>query len=483
MKTPFCRIFYLLLSVFCLFAAVACAPATIDGDLPTDGNTPVVPKEIVLAAKTLVFPENSAFAATFPQDESLLGGIPCALPGCSNAYLNGLIQDAAKSEIARLAPQGSVGTALDFDACYKDENLYSFAFCYHYDSAAGAREMLRFYLSADFEHADILSLGSIVKTAYFTNGTADQYLAAYLADKFAGQYDSEKAASYKLSPESTDHFYVAPGGVKLVFSEEIAIAGKLIEVYIGNAALLEYKRSGQVSTEAPAGGYKETYAPAKEGEKVVAMTFDDGPGGASTDRLLDYLIANNFKATFFVNSNNCTNVENDTIAQNQLIRMAQSGMEIGNHSYSHAYFNKLSAQQRAYQIDHNQEIIENVCGVSPVTFRAAGGIFHEGMEQASRYFYIDWSVDKEDYLHTKDGDGGAAVAAAYLGDIGSGDIVLMHNIYENSVSAAITIMNSLNRQGYRFVTVSELLDLQNKVPDGTIYLSQNATRQYRAYEK
>ncbi len=478
MKHLSVRFLAVFFAVIFAFTLVSCETTPVSVTDP-DNQDKVQTKEIVLKASALVLPEDSAFSLQFSDENALLGGIKSALPSCGNAYLNDMISTTVRERIIAFSPEeGAVSAALDVEECKREGNLYSFLFAVYYNVSENAREVVRFWLTADVENGALVKLSDLVKPDYFENGSVDAYVAAYLDEKYANVFSADAADQMLIPAELQDGFYVRQAGVDLVLD----VAENEVRVYLSNGAISLFKRSGEVSVEEPENVTPDNYQPAQEGEKVVALTFDDGPGSASTKKLLDYLEANQFKVTFFVNGYNYSNLETDETAKATLRRAVSLGCEIGNHSYSHPYFQNLTPEQRTYQLQHNAELIEAACGVYPNLFRAPGGIFPEGMPEAEQYFYIYWDADGEDWKYKNEGDP-QALADRYLQYIGSGSIVLFHDIYQNSVEAAQIVMNTLKAQGYRFVTVSELLNLQDKVPDGTIYTSQNGTRVYMNVEK
>ena len=472
MKHFVCRAFCFVLAMLCLFGCEVVNPNNESRD-PVDQETHKT-EEIILAASSLSYPEGSAFSVLFSEENSIFNGAKSALPSCGNAYLNDQISTSVKERAAAFLPTDASLAAVDVEKLYRAEDRYSFAFALYYDLADNTRFVKRFYLSADISTGELLTLGDIVKTAYFENGTVDSYVAAALEEKNVPAKDVIVAA------ENSDNFFVSDKGATVVVKD--ADDEKMsVSIYLSDAALALFKRNGTLSAEEPENNTLDNYQPALEGEKVVALTFDDGPGSESTKKLLDYVEANHYKVTFFVNGYNYSNLETDEYAKQTLRRAVSLGCEIGNHSYSHPYFQNLSAEQRTYQLEHNAQLIEAACGVYPNLFRAPGGTFPKGMKEAEDYFYIYWDADGEDWKYKNEGDP-QALADRYLNYIGPGSIVLFHDIYANSVDAAIIVMNTLKAQGYRFVTVSELLNLADKVPDGTIYTSQHGTRDYMSVE-
>ena len=102
-------------------------------------------------------------------------------------------------------------------------------------------------------------------------------------------------------------------------------------------------------------------------DKVVALTFDDGPHGTLTPRVLDILRDNNVKGTFFMQGCNVK-------AHPQVVRrMVSEGHEVGNHTWNHAYLSKVSREKAESQLQSTNEAIRNACGIVPVVMRPPGG--------------------------------------------------------------------------------------------------------------
>lgn len=190
------------------------------------------------------------------------------------------------------------------------------------------------------------------------------------------------------------------------------------------------------------------------GEKYVALTFDDGPSGRYTDRLLDGLKERDAHATFLL----C----GYRIAQypNAAQRIAEEGHEIGNHGYSHRNMQKLSRRDIAKELMDTQELLTGI----PVRFcRPPGGCCSDGVRQvaqARNLAILNWSVDPRDWA-VQDA---ASVEQAVVKHVSDGDVILLHDMSDSSVDAALHIIDQLSAQGYRFVTVSQLAALRGCVP-------------------
>lgn len=192
---------------------------------------------------------------------------------------------------------------------------------------------------------------------------------------------------------------------------------------------------------------KEAY----EGKKLVALTFDDGPGKYTAD-LLDFLKEHRVRATFFLLGNNAARYP-DLIK-----RMDAEGHAIGNHSYNHPNLASLSAAGVASQIANCNAAIRNAVGHNAVVMRCPGGSSNATVRAAAANAgvpIIYWSVDTKDWQsRNKD-----KILEVAFGDKGikDGSIVLLHDIHPESVEASKEMILRLQKEGYTFVTVPELL--------------------------
>lgn len=186
-------------------------------------------------------------------------------------------------------------------------------------------------------------------------------------------------------------------------------------------------------------------------QKIVALTFDDGPG-PYTARLLDEMKKRNVRATFFVLG---TRVD----SYPQLIkRMADEGHVVGNHSNSHRMLHKMTLAQVHNEMGKCAEKIEKILGHKPEVMRCPGGNCSDTVKQYAKEAGIPilyWSVDTRDW-ESRNVQSILNVSFGKNG-IKDGSIVLMHDIYSTTVDAAIQMMDRLIAEGYVFVTIPELL--------------------------
>ena len=184
-----------------------------------------------------------------------------------------------------------------------------------------------------------------------------------------------------------------------------------------------------------------------EKPKLVALTFDDGPSGIFTQKLLDGLQERNAKATFLLCGYRI--VQYPEVAQ----RIFDEGHEIGYHGYSHDSMKNMSRLSIAQELIDTQALLPEDC--EPVFLRPPGGFITDGVRQvaeARQLAILSWSVDPKDWA-TNDT---ANIEQAVLGTVQDGDVILLHDMTMSSVRAALGIVDELQKRGFRFVTASEL---------------------------
>jgi len=212
---------------------------------------------------------------------------------------------------------------------------------------------------------------------------------------------------------------------------------------------------------------RETQARAKESAitfssvhvngPYVAMTFDDGPSATLTPKLLDLLAAHHIKATFFVIGENVA--EHPEI----VARAAREGHEIGNHSWSHPNFAKMSQENVRSQMQRTDDAIKSATGKRPTLLRPPYGSITDREKRWIHaefgYDIILWDVDPLDWKRP----GPAVVRNRILKETRPGSIVLSHDIHPGTIQAMPSTLDELEAKGFKFVTVSELIDMATPV--------------------
>lgn len=179
---------------------------------------------------------------------------------------------------------------------------------------------------------------------------------------------------------------------------------------------------------------------------MVALTFDDGPGGESTIRILDALKKYNAHATFFVVGSNIDKYA-DIIK-----REAAEGSEVWNHTNSHAQLTKLDTNGILSEVNGVKEKIMQLTGQKVVPIRPPYGAVDDNVMATITDPVILWSIDTLDWK-TRDAQ---STIQNIQSSVYDGAIILMHDIYSTTADAAVNIIDWLHSQGYQMVTVSEL---------------------------
>ena len=179
----------------------------------------------------------------------------------------------------------------------------------------------------------------------------------------------------------------------------------------------------------------------------VALTFDDGPHSVYTERLLDGLKERGVKATFFLIGKNIPGKE-------ELVkRMAQEGHLIGNHTYDHVKIKGLGDEEACLQLAKTSELVKAITGKDTEYVRPPFGEWDTELECGIALFPVLWNIDPLDWT-TENAD---QVVNKVVTKVGEDDIILLHDIFDSSVEAALRIVDQLQDMGYEFVTVDELI--------------------------
>lgn len=198
-------------------------------------------------------------------------------------------------------------------------------------------------------------------------------------------------------------------------------------------------------------------------DKLIALTFDDGPWPGYTAQILEILKKKNVKATFFVVGNVLSRYPD--LGK----RIVTEGHTIGNHTWHHwyHYFNKQAA---ALEIDRTADLIYKTTGTKTTLFRPPGGILHNGLADYAKskdYAVIMWSADSIDYALPSP----PTLVSRVVRQATPGGIVLLHDgggPRKNTVAALPSMIKKLRDKGYRFVTIPELLEYEEKQKQKTI---------------
>lgn len=207
------------------------------------------------------------------------------------------------------------------------------------------------------------------------------------------------------------------------------------------------KSKTKKSEEKTADSSDNTEKDSSKERKTIALTFDDGPS-SFTGRLLDCLEANNAKATFFLVG------EEASYFQEEVKRIDALGCELGNHTYSHANLTELDSEGIASQIAQTDQLLTELTGHASTALRPPYGAINDTVVSTVTTPMFLWSVDTRDW-ETLDAQ---KTIDSVLSEAKDGAIILMHDIYSQTVDAAEVLIPKLIEQGYELVTVHELAE-------------------------
>ncbi len=242
--------------------------------------------------------------------------------------------------------------------------------------------------------------------------------------------------------------------IALVISLTLTLAGCLSAQNSGSPTVAPVAASpgpasavAAPSAAAPAISYSAVHVDGP----YIAMTFDDGPSEKLTPELLDLLARHHIHATFFVIGKNV--VEHPEILQ----RAVREGHEIGNHSWSHPAFGKMSDERVRTELQKTEDAIRAAIGKRPVLMRPPYGSItarqKKWINAEFGYRTILWDVDPLDWKRP----GPSVVTSRIVKETRAGSIVLSHDIHPGTIKAMPETLGQLEAKGFKFVTVSELI--------------------------
>lgn len=181
--------------------------------------------------------------------------------------------------------------------------------------------------------------------------------------------------------------------------------------------------------------------------KRVALTFDDGPHPRYTKQLLEGLRERNVHVTFFVLG------QSAELYPDLILEMAQDGHLIGNHTYSHIQLTNGNGQRFAEELQKTDAVIYEITGQHTEFVRPPYGVWNKRYEESLNMIQVLWNVDPLDWCCTDAG----TVVSRVMEKADEDCIILLHDVYESSVVAALTIVDELLARGYELVTVDEMI--------------------------
>jgi peptidoglycan/xylan/chitin deacetylase (PgdA/CDA1 family) len=201
----------------------------------------------------------------------------------------------------------------------------------------------------------------------------------------------------------------------------------------------------------------------------IALTFDDGPHAVMTERLLDTLKDEGVPGTFFI-------VGKMAVRYPEIVQeIARQGHEVANHTFSHPNLARADGKTVLNELAQTRSIIQKLTGQDTVLYRPPGGDYSRlSLKVASKagYHMILWTVLTKDV----NGTSVPVMQRHILNNAADGAIVLMHSGIPNTIAMLPGVIEELRREGYHFVTVSQLIGLdrtsgvsQPPLPDSAVY--------------
>lgn len=182
-------------------------------------------------------------------------------------------------------------------------------------------------------------------------------------------------------------------------------------------------------------------------QKKIALTFDDGPHPYYTEQLLDGLKKRDVVVTFFVTG------EHAALHPDVILRMQNEGHLIGNHTYSHMQLTTGNREAFREELIKTNETIKEITGEDVEYVRPPYGTWDKSFERELNMFPVLWSVDPMDWCL----ENATCITNRVVSKVEEGDIILMHDYYASSVTAALQIVDELLDEGYVFVTVEDIM--------------------------
>ena len=181
--------------------------------------------------------------------------------------------------------------------------------------------------------------------------------------------------------------------------------------------------------------------------RKIAITFDDGPHPSYTEQLLDGLKERGVHATFFVTG------EHAKLHPDIIKRMHEEGHLIGNHTYSHIQLTSKNREKFKQELIDTNAVIQEITGEEVEYVRPPYGSWDKSFEKELNMFPVLWTVDPMDWCSSNV----SCITRKILDKAEENDIILMHDYFDTSVTAALKAIDELQEEGYTFVTVEEIL--------------------------
>lgn len=300
----------------------------------------------------------------------------------------------------------------------------------------------------DVINKEVVSLNYDISYPFFSNDDIDNYISGYL--NYDSYIDGNVIIDYDIY--DNDNLYYLTF-YKYFWNDNVVSDGS--DSFVIDTSNNSVSRINKTNYEYDVVINRKI----DKSKKMIALTFDDGPN-YNTSKVIDVLNKYDIKATFFVLGSRAIN--NKDI----LKKMADSGMEIGNHTYNHLLLTKYDENKIRSEIEDTSEVIYNATKKRPKLLRPSYGSVNNKIKKVANMPIIIWDIDTLDWKYHNS----KRITSRVVNKVRDGDIILMHDIYSASLNALSNIIPILQDNGYEFVTIDELFYYKGiSLENGKVY--------------
>lgn len=300
----------------------------------------------------------------------------------------------------------------------------------------------------DVINKEVVSLNYDISYPFFSNDDIDNYISSYL--NYDSYIDGNVIIDYDIY--DNDNLYYLTF-YKYFWNDNVVSDGS--DSFVIDTSNNSVSRINKTNYEYDVVINRKI----DKSKRMIALTFDDGPN-YNTSKIIDVLNKYDIKATFFVLGSRAIN--NKDI----LKKMADSGMEIGNHTYNHLLLTKYDENKIRSEIEDTSEVIYSATKKRPKLLRPSYGSVNNKIKKVANMPIIIWDIDTLDWKYHNS----KRITSRVVNKVRDGDIILMHDIYSASLNALSNIIPILQDNGYEFVTIDELFYYKGiSLENGKVY--------------
>lgn len=300
----------------------------------------------------------------------------------------------------------------------------------------------------DVINKEVVSLNYDISYPFFSNDDIDNYISSYL--NYDSYIDGNVIIDYDIY--DNDNLYYLTF-YKYFWNDNMVSDGS--DSFVIDTSNNSVSRINKTNYEYDVVINRKI----DKSKKMIALTFDDGPN-YNTSKVIDVLNKYDIRATFFVLGSRAIN--NKDI----LKKMADSGMEIGNHTYNHLLLTKYDENKIRSEIEDTSEVIYSATKKRPKLLRPSYGSVNNKIKKVANMPIIIWDIDTLDWKYHNS----KRITSRVVNKVRDGDIILMHDIYSASLNALSNIISILQDNGYEFVTIDELFYYKGiSLENGKVY--------------